>query len=242
MHPETAKERLIDRALWHWEERRKAAAAQTGTEPPVPGLTICVEREAGTQGSVIAHEVGKLLGWPVYDRELLEKIAQEMHLQTRLLESVDERHESWLEEAAESFAQVPLVGESVYVRHLVRTVLALGTHGQCVIVGRGAAFILPTATTLPVYLVGGERERVAVAAKKLNMSEPEAARKVRGLDRQRRVFVRDHFLRDTRDPHNYDLVLNTSHYSTTDCAELIVQAAQRRLEHRAEGRPGTDHS
>lgn len=238
MRPESSTERLVDRAIGHWEKGRRAAATQPGTAPPKPGLTICLEREAGTQGSVIAHEVGKLLGWPVYDRELLEKIAQEMHLQVRLLESVDERHESWLEEAVESFSQIPLVGESVYVRHLVRTVLALGTHGECVIVGRGAAFILPAERTLRVRLIGRPEDRVAVAARKLGVDESEAARTVRSLDRQRRMFVRDHFLKDSSDEHNYDLILNTSRFTPAACAELIVAATEYRHEAGSDGSTG----
>src|SRR3954470_10239353 len=55
-----------------------------GTRPLVPaggdvpaGLTIAVSREAGSRGSVIGSRVGAKLGWPVYNQELLEYIAQE---------------------------------------------------------------------------------------------------------------------------------------------------------------------
>ena len=38
-------------------------------------------------------------------------------------------------------------------------------------------------------------------------------------DRQRQSFVKDHFLKDPADPHHYDLVLNTSTWSVSDCLE-----------------------
>jgi hypothetical protein len=107
----------------------------------------------------------------VYDHELLQWIAQEMHVRTSLLQSVDERRQSWPLETAEAFLTASresdsqaMVSESGYVRHLVQTVLALGVHGECVIVGRGAAFILPAETTLRVRLVAPVKQRIATLA------------------------------------------------------------------------------
>ncbi len=101
-----------------------------------------------------------------------------------------------------------LINDTAYVHHLIKTVLALGVNGECVIVGRGAAFILPKATTLRVRLVGTVQDRILVLARRLSISEREAARRVRSLDRERTDFVRDHFLKDPTDPRNFDLVLN----------------------------------
>ena len=134
----------IVRASNYREAHQQARSAHS------TALTITISREAGASGTSVAAEVGARLGWPVYDNALLEEIAREMHLRTRLLESVDERRMSWLLQVAESFSQDAPVSENAYVRHLVETILSLGSHGACVIVGRGAAHILPAATTLRV--------------------------------------------------------------------------------------------
>jgi hypothetical protein len=178
--------------------------------------------------------VASRLGWHVYDHELLERIAEDMGVRTTLLESVDERQQGWLLETVEAFLSAPaesewtpLVSEGAYVRHLVETVLALGAHGECVIVGRGAAFILPAETTLRVRLVAAPKERARVLAEQFGLPGPEAARRLRAIDRERSDFVRDHFLKDPDDPRNYDLVLNTSRFSAAEGAELIVAALPR---------------
>ena len=134
----------------HWEARRRAAARHSPALSPHPSaLTVTLTREAGTEGPTVGQEVGTRLGWPVYDHALLERIAQEMGLRTTLLESVDEkRHGTWLTEAFEALMAIPTVNESAYVQHLIKTILALGVHGECVIVGRGAGHILPPETTL----------------------------------------------------------------------------------------------
>jgi cytidylate kinase len=233
-HARTAAD-LVERACRHWEARRQATGARAEQLPPTPpAFTIALSREAGTQGTLVAQEVGKRLGWHVYDHELLERIAEEMGLRTALLESVDERRQNWLLESVEAFLSAPeqgdwgpLVTESGYVRYLIQTVLALGVHGECVIVGRGAAFILPPATTLRVRLVGPVRERIAALGRKLGIPEPEAARRVRAIDRERGDFVLDHFLKNATDPRNYDLVLNALRFSAAGCAEVVVETLHR---------------
>jgi cytidylate kinase len=235
-HPhQSTLSQLVEKAFRHWEARRQAAAAQQDPMArTLPAFTVTVSREAGTQGTLVGKEVGRILGWHVYDHELLEKIAQDMGLRTSLLETVDERRQSWLLEIGEALVSAPskgdwgpLVSESGFVHHLVKTVLALGIHGECVIVGRGAAFILPAETTLRVRLVGPVRERIAVLSRNLGIPEPEAARQGRALDRARNDFVQDHFQKDPTDPRNYDLILNALRLSPLQSAELIVETLFR---------------
>jgi cytidylate kinase len=209
----------------HWEA--KAYRVRPATEK---AFTIALAREAGASGTLVAAELGKRLNWPVYDQLLLERIAREMGLRTQLLESVDEKRKSWLLEVVEGFASAG-VSELAYVRHLIQTILSLGAHGDCVIVGRGGAHILPKETTLRVRLVGSLDDRVAAIGRRLTLTKEQAAKWVADTDRQRHSFVKDHFLKDPGDPHNYDLVLNTSTWSVNDCADLILHGL-RDLENR----------
>jgi hypothetical protein len=48
---------------------------------------------------------------------------------------------------------------AAYVHHLSQAILSLGAHGRCVIIGRGAAQILPAQTTLRVRLIGPRERR-----------------------------------------------------------------------------------
>jgi cytidylate kinase len=226
--PETDMTELVEKAFQHWQARRAAAAAKPHIEPTIPhAFSIALSREAGTQASAVAQELGRLLGWLVYDRQLLEKIAQDLGLRTNLLESVDERRQSWLTEALEGLMSVSVARESDFAHHLVKTVLALGTHGECVIVGRGAAFILPPETTLRVWLVGSLEERVAAWGQMLGISEQKAAEQVRTLDRQRADFLKSHFRKTPTDPCNFDLILNAPRLSIVQLAELIAEALRR---------------
>ncbi|HME90450.1 MAG TPA: cytidylate kinase-like family protein [Myxococcaceae bacterium] len=215
--------------------RRETEETRAGVLAIGPAFTIALSRETGGRGTTVAREIGDRLGWPVYDQELVERIGKEMGLRSSLLASVDEKRMSWLEEYMEAFASTPSVSENAYVRHLIETVLSLGSHGDCIIVGRGAAHILPAETTLRVRLVATLEDRVNVMTRELNVPREEAARYIETTDRERRAFIRDHFQRDPADPQHYDLVLNSSRFTTTQCADLILEALHR-LQTRAPAR------
>lgn len=208
----------LQRAQKHWQAER----AQPRTKR---AYTIALSREAGTPGTSVAQEVGKRLGWTVYDHELVEKIAQEMGLRADLLDSVDEKRRSWLLETLEEFATAtPPVSQNAYVRHLVQTLLSLSVHGRCIIVGRGSPHVLPQESTLRVRLVGRLEDRIAAGMRRLNTTEAAARKWVEETERQRLHFVQEFFLKDARDPREYDLILNTSRWSVSECADLVIQA------------------
>jgi hypothetical protein len=63
----------------HWQARHQAeqADAHSARQSAAP-FTIALSREAGTYGAAMAREVGNRLGWPVYDSELLGRIAEDL--------------------------------------------------------------------------------------------------------------------------------------------------------------------
>ena len=84
--------------------------------PPPPSFTIALSREAGSGGTLVAREIGRRLNWPVYDHELLDHLAKELHVDVDQVESVDERRTSWLVECVEAFAAASTVTEVTYFR------------------------------------------------------------------------------------------------------------------------------
>lgn len=221
----TVPERLTEalaRAQQHW-------TASGGPR----GITIAISRETGTFGAAIAREIGNRLGWPVYDRELLHRIADDIGVRQTLLESVDERQESWLSECFTRLFAVPGVSEAVYFRRLLETLLSLGSHGNCVIVGRGASAVLPMETTLRVRVVAPLEHRIETVQREDGISHAAAAAAIDSKDRERNRFVTTHFRIDPADPANYDLVLNAARYSAKECADLVMAALDHLRRHAA---------
>jgi cytidylate kinase len=231
MERRTTSERLAEamaRSRRLLEAQREKEIGPSAPRPPTPcAYTIAISREAGANGCLVAQAIGQRLGWAVYDRELVQLLAEGMGVRTGMIEDLDERRANWLRECLESFATVPTVSHSAYVRHLVETLLTLAAHGECVIVGRGAAQILPPATTLRVRLVADPTDRALVMQKRHGLSREEATRRVEKTDRERTEFVRAHFHTDPNEPRHYDLILNTSRFSVEECAQIVIEAVHR---------------
>lgn len=208
-------------------DRGESAPGGEGRLPPPSGFTITVSREAGSLGNSVAAEVGRRLGWPVYDREILDKVAERLRRPPSHLQAVDERPGSWLEETLSGLFAEHRVSIDTYLKHLIIVVRGLGAAGRCVIVGRGANFILPPETTLRVRLVASPEDRVRVMARRLGLSPREAAARVDATERERIAFVERHFGKDVTLPLHYDVVLNMSRLSVKEGADVITRMLER---------------
>jgi cytidylate kinase len=200
------------------------------TLPPAPlraAFTIAITRESGAGGAAVAREVSSRLDWPVYDRELLEKISDETGLQTELLESLEEHETNKAADWLESLFVSKTVTRAQFAHRLVKTLSALSARGHCVIVGRGASVILPESTTLRVRLVAPRETRIARIQAKSGQPADVVARRIDEVDCQRAEFIRTQFHKDVKEVHHYDLVINTERITVAECADLIVSALKQ---------------
>ena len=176
----------LARAHEHWDTHHGQGASHN----PEAKFTIAISRETGTYGAEVAREIGNRLGWPVYDRELLQRIADDLGVHRTLVESVDERQVGWLSECLGSLFSAREVNETVYFRRLVEALLSLATHGECVIVGRGATKVLPEASTLRIRIVAPREHRIQTVRSEHGIAYDEAAARVDTTDRERNRLSR----------------------------------------------------
>ncbi|MBS0208392.1 MAG: cytidylate kinase-like family protein [Planctomycetes bacterium] len=188
-----------------------------------PRLSVAISREVGANGREIARATAERLGWSLQDRALIEQVAGELRVPVNRLEAVDERHLNWLQECA-LLISGSSISENVFFSHVATAIIEHGKQGNCVIVGRGATFLLPPRYTLRVRLVAPFDQRAAAVAQERHVPYRQAERYVTEADQLQRRFVKEHFHRDITDTRNYDLVLNTARWSTAKCVDLMVEA------------------
>ncbi len=197
--------------------------------PPIPGgLTIAISREAGARGGTIGRRVGRKLGWQVYDQELLEHLIQDSNVQQGLVESLTDQAAGWVQQQLRDLIEAGQLDPNPPVVSLARLGLTLGAQGQVVLIGRGAGFLLPRASTLHVRLVAPLEDRVAYMSQCLRLTLEEAGQRVRLRDARRVEYLATHLHRQPGDLYGYDLVLNTSSLGEDLCAELVIHAARAR--------------
>ena len=193
------------------------------------GPCLLVSNETGSEGSQVARLAGARLGWPVFDRELVDQIAQHAHVRQELIESVDEHTRSKWQEVLYALLQSDEVSADTYLYHLQQILMALGHHGDAVIVGRGAQFTLPAVGSLRVRVVAPFELRVQRVAKRAGLTPEDALLRVRTRDNSRADFIRKTFHRDIRSPLNYDLVVNTGEMNVELATRIVLAALHEKL-------------
>jgi cytidylate kinase len=216
----------LQRAFEHWRERGALLDIEAA-KPAQPGITIAISRERGAGGTDIAHRVAEQLNWPVYDQELVGRIAADAATEAQLIEKLDEKRPSWLAECLDALTEEKSMTGAAFAIRLRKILLALYCHGNCIILGRGAAHVLPEKRTLRIRLVAPETHRVQKATDHLGIAE-KAAHHVADIDRARVDFVKSYFQKDPTDPHEYDLTLDSSRFSEEQCRDFILMALNAR--------------
>jgi cytidylate kinase len=206
-------------------EFQRSSTPQRQTAGAVAYLAI--SREAGAEGTTIGRLLGERLGWEVYDKNLLDQVAQRFDEPRPMLDIVDETPTNWVYDVLGTWMDHNIITHEKYVAHVGRTIQSLARRASAVFVGRGAMFLLPRDRTLSVRLVASERHRVKWLMQLRHLDAATARRFMVEADRGRREFIERFFHQDIADPHLYHMVLNVERLGTAGAVEQILLAVQR---------------
>lgn len=210
---------IVDEQVRRWRlaqrEREKKARR------PLPVITV--SREFGSQGAAIGEAAAEKLGFAFWDQQLVHEVAERSGAPQKLVESLDERARSHLDDLLLSISGYRKT-EFHYVRQLYRVIGTIREHGGAVIIGRGAQFILQPTECLRVRVIQPLEERAAAYGERENLPEARARVMVERSERERREFIRISFDRDVTDENHYDLILNSGQFPIDAAADVIAAA------------------
>ena len=217
---------LINRNLFQelFSGRRKTALI----EQKLPLITI--SREMGSGGRPIAELVVEKFGkpWKLYHRDIIDDIAEESHLEKRLIKEVDENRVPLIEEVIGDFFGKRYFNLSGYYKQLVKVLTTIGQRGNAVIIGRGAHYLFPEA--LKVRIICEMDQRIKWMMEYENLTKSQAIKRIDDSDRRRYEFEKAVYNHDIKKAHHYNLVIRTGRsISIEDAAEIIVFTAKRRF-------------
>ena len=136
--------------------------------------------------------------WVSYDRELLDKVAEELHVRRDILDALDGgRHD----EMSELFDNIinRKMSDSLIVRKLAEVIRALAVHGHAVMVGRGSSLVtqdLPTACIFVWWRPG----RSIPSPRSESQTLQQAEKTVEEGEKQRRHYLETFFVIDPAQP------------------------------------------
>lgn len=206
------------------------AHTRTVSQPRTP-LIVTLSRDYAAQGESIAQELGKCLGIPVYDRDILERVASKAKLDTFKLESLDESVPGAVSTLVYSLMTTAGGELYTYRRALYDVVLELAKQ-DCLLVGRGAHLILANKKVFRIRIVGSKIVCAKRLAEESGLSLPEAERKVYEINSKRHKSIH-HLFGDSFEhgsleyAANFDVVINTDRIAAEDTAPILLLAMKQ---------------
>ena len=186
---------------------------------------ITISREFGSGGKYIGILVAKKLGIPCYDRDIIEKIAEESGFVDDFIKRVSEYAPS-KSIFAYSFVGRSASGESIEDKIFAiqeKVIRELADKGPCVIVGRSADYILRKYDTLDVFVYAPLADKIARTMRFKNLSEKEAKKLVKDTDKKRSINYKYYTGKNWGERENYTVMLNSTALGIEKTAEFIAE-------------------
>jgi cytidylate kinase len=165
---------------------------------------LTIEREYGSGAADIARLVAERLGWTLWDQRLTDEIARRMQCDSKHVEERQERRDPLAYRMLKSFLRGSFEGSMIApqlkladaegIRRVAeQLVRKTAQEGNCVIVGRGAAYYLHEHTdAFHVFIYAPFEEKVRRLQRE-GKSQEEAMTLVETIDVDRTAFIKQHF-------------------------------------------------
>ncbi|MBR6200597.1 MAG: cytidylate kinase-like family protein [Spirochaetales bacterium] len=193
---------------------------------------ITISRQCGSGGHTIGQKIADALNIPLFDKNLLEEVAKRSGFTEEVIQDKGEHAPAaiWMSLSQGVYngymlnlpQTMPLEDQiNAYQTEFIREA---ADKGPCVIIGRGADYILrDRKDCLNVYLYGDAEARALAVAQRDGISVKDAAIFIKKWDKRRAAHYNYVTDRVWGDVCNYTLCLDTTALGIDKCADIILQ-------------------
>lgn len=225
----TTMEQHIRNQITYWEHQKNVIES-IEEKPQKPFITI--SREYGVGAFEVSEKIVNHLNslkkftpeWASYDRELLDRLSQDLGLSKSLADTLTSNARNQLTELFQtSFSKFP--SQVTVYRKLAEIVRTMAYNGNVIIVGRAGNVITKgLANGLHVRLIAPARWKIKRLNQLYGMPIKEAEQAIVTKDKERDSYIRDFLKYENSDPLNYHMVLNMGDLSSEEASKIISEA------------------
>lgn len=219
--------RAVERQLRSWEIGQSQHVGQQMVEAGPVLDFVTISNSVGAGGQEIATCLSKRLGWPVFDKNILQVMAGDDAERAQRYRSLDERAMGWFEGMMRFLLDHSFVRDDYYSR-LTLAVNWLARQERSIFLGRFADLILPKDRGIRVKVVAPPQRCVENFARHSGVSLDEARAAVQRIEQERADFVSARFRGALTDYDRFDLLISSERLTTEQAVELIVQGMELR--------------
>ena len=194
---------------------------------------INVGRSFGSGGGFVAQAIGRKLGIPVYDNELISKAAEESGYSKSVFEGGEKRRSLFSMSSFFASGRLPFGESSGYVNDDMlfkiqsEVIRSIAEKGDAIIVGRCADYILRDLDCLDVFICAPMDYRIKRLMKNEGLEEDEAEELMRRKDRTREAYYNFYTFGAWGRADNYDLCVDSSILGIEGTADFIIDFGRR---------------
>jgi len=195
-------------------------------------ILINIGRQFGAGGKGVAEILGKRLGIPVYDNELLQQAAAESGFSPAFFKKSDEKRRLFRFGSlfglnrASAYAPSAIDGTELF-KYQSDAIRDIAQKGNAIFVGRASDYVLRDMSCLDVFICAPLPDRVARVCERTGMSAEEAEKYILKKEKARRDYYNFYTFGDWGVAGNYDICLDSSLVGLEGCADLIIDFGRR---------------
>ena len=192
---------------------------------------ITISREFGSGGRTIGRQVAEKLGYKFYDAEIIDRVIEKSGLSREIVEKYDEyaTHKSSFlysiainsaNASADSYHGTSFASQ-VHIAQ-IKVINEIAEEGNCVIIGRGADYILRDRDdVLNVFVYADMKFKCDRVLSLYGETDKKIEDRIKDKDTKRRVFFRSFAMREWGVYQNYHMMLDSGMIGLDRCADMI---------------------
>ena len=176
---------------------------------------ITIARSYGSGGRTIGRMLAEKCGIPYYDRNLIYLASSQSGIDTMFFSQNDESVKKSFFDMRIPNERNKYVSKDELFRSQSRTIREVADKSDCVIIGRCADYILKNSKhkVIRAFIWAPEQVCVQTVMDKFMVSEDEARKTVKQINRHREEYYKYHTGSEWSNAKNYDLCFDTSRMS-----------------------------
>lgn len=195
-------------------------------------LIINVGRQFGSGGKLVALALGKKLGIPVYDQELISKAAEQSGFSKELFAKSDEKRNllalsSFIVDVGRFGSADNYVSDNQLFVIQSNVIRSIADKGSAIFIGRLADYILRDRPCLDVFISASDEVRIKRIAERMGITPEQAESLMQKKDRTRETYYNYFTFGNWGVASNYDLCVDSSVLGIDGTADMIIDFCHR---------------
>lgn len=191
-------------------------------------VTITIGRSFGSCGREIGEKLAKKLEFSFYDRNLISMAAERTGMDEDLLESADEHV---LSRFIDPYAVAGAISDNTNLRLYraeCKIIREIASRESSVIVGRLADYVLRgDSNCLKVFIYAPFEKRMQTIMKKHALSEHEAKRLIKQMDKMRKSYYSYFTDRAWDGVEGRDMLIDSSLFGVDGTVDLLEEVVRK---------------